>query len=90
MTNWKQTVDIKSILGDDPDPPVEVIQAKAKKVVDMFDAKIKEDDRSMDLYEAVGEFDCLSRDEDADADAFNDCLTQLYDACDRDRIWLGL
>lgn len=94
MTRWIHTINTKDLLGDYPCPPASEVREKSSTIVKRFNIKVPEDERSMGLFNTVEEFEYLSKatgDTDQEmVDAFNYCLEALYDACDRDRIWLGV
>jgi len=91
MAKWRATVNVKQHINDgDPDT------ANYQRC-DRIAATLRASPTVMKIYggdELVEQFEDASKtyqiDGSDDAELLNDCLHDLYDWADRERIWLGL
>lgn len=74
---WKATIAIKHLLTDEGDLSPEQINEKGKAIAGKLSkCKLFENDDVIERFEMVD-----------DLDEFNDALAEMYDECDRARIW---
>ena len=91
MANWQATVDIKRFINDGDSDTANY--QRCEKIA----AALRSSPFVMKTYggdELVEQFEDASKtyqlDGDDDAELLNDCLHDLYDWADRERVWLGL
>ncbi len=92
---WRYTLKLKDLLasGEGPDFDYDAhaleIAGKMSERIKAFMGKLRmQGDLYCDLDEIVDMFDDISKDVSADADDFNYDMEQLYDVCDRHRVWV--
>jgi hypothetical protein len=90
MGSWNHKVEIKDLINDDTESTAARLRDKAREIVRRFHAEAPL--MPMRTFNAVENFDGFvgMPDGEATEEEFNWCLNELYDAADRDRIWLGL
>ena len=97
MADWKAKLHLKQHLSDDTSPEAiskiaDIFATELRKLSDR-EAPIDSDDPEDDawirlrLYDQADYFDEVA-DEDPSVEFFNETLAELYNFCDRARIWI--
>jgi hypothetical protein len=89
MPNWKYNIRIGDLHGDYENGD-KTIQEVAGVLAKRLRKSVKENDIGMGLLDCIENLEGLAEDPEADADAYDDVLGELYYYADRDHlIWLN-